>query len=187
MVAALLLLGLTTWAAATDIVWQKIYNVTTYTGIAAAILLAGVRSWWMAQNTSTETVLNRWSLVELSDSLAGFALCGVLLLACFVLFRIGGGDVKLLAMIGAFLGVEQGLEALLWTVVLGGTLALMMLIWQIGAIELVTTAVKQTWVWLRRGVAPPLAKANREALKTRLYLGPCALLAVVIVHFELLG
>ncbi len=46
------------------------------------------------------------------------------MLVLFVFFRIGGGDVKLLAMLGAFLGLEQGIETLLWTFVLGGAVGL---------------------------------------------------------------
>ena len=33
--------------------------------------------------------------------------------------QVGGGDVKLIAMLGAFLGPEQGITAMLWTFVCG--------------------------------------------------------------------
>ena len=33
------------------------------------------------------------------------------------MFKVGGGDVKLIAMLGAFLGPEQGITAMLWTFV----------------------------------------------------------------------
>ena len=58
--------------------------------------------------------------IGLADAALGMFVCGGLLLVCYVFFSIGGGDVKLLAMLGAFLGIEQGIEVVLWTLVLGG-------------------------------------------------------------------
>lgn len=185
MIATLLLLGLTTVAAVTDVLWQKIYNLTTYSGIVAALVLAAARS--LVETSGDTSVPVLLSRVTIGDSVVGFLVCGVLLLLCFVLFRIGGGDVKLLAMVGAFLGLELGLEALLWTFVLGGMLALVQLIVRVGAIRLVVKCVQQLTGFLRRGVRPPLEAADQQALKSRLYLGPCALLAVVIVCFDLVG
>lgn len=187
MIGALLLIGLTTVAAVTDWWWRKIYNATTYTGIVAALVLAGVTTIERWQAPESGSAPSRWSLVELSDSLAGLLACGVVLLLCLVLFRIGGGDVKLLAMIGAFLGLQQGLEAMLWTFVLGGAMAICTLIWKVGAPALLAKAWRQAITFWRRGVAEPLNAQDREELKARLCLGPCALLAVVIVHFELIA
>jgi prepilin peptidase CpaA len=70
--------------------------------------------------------------VSLEEGLKGFGACGLLMLICFVLFNIGGGDVKLVAMMGAFLGLERGLEAMLWTFVVGGAAGLAVLIWRVG-------------------------------------------------------
>ena len=46
------------------------------------------------------------------------------MLVCFVCFQIGGGEVKLIAMIGAFVGPEFGVQVLLWTLVLGALSAI---------------------------------------------------------------
>src|SRR5690606_1594695 len=98
-----LLLILLLIAAVTDVTVNRIYNWNTYPGIAAAFALHGWSSGWEGVRFSLE----------------GFLACGVVMLLCFVVSDIGGGDVKLIAMIGAFLGVQAGIEALLWTFVLG--------------------------------------------------------------------
>lgn len=58
------------------------------------------------------------------DSLAGLGV-GLLLLLPFYLLRVmGAGDVKLMAMVGAFLGVRGVTGSLLYIVLAGGVLAL---------------------------------------------------------------
>ena len=61
--------------------------------------------------------------------------------AVFRMFRVGGGDVKLIAMLGAFLGLEKGIEAMLWTFVLGGCMALIVLVWRVGPWRLAVRVV----------------------------------------------
>ena len=65
------------------------------------------------------------------------------MIVCFVVFPgIGGGDVKLMAMIGALLGWEKGLEALLWTFVLGACFSLIILVWRVGPVTTVSRVVR---------------------------------------------
>src|SRR5438270_468124 len=94
--------------------------------IALPILIFVVKYGWLSD------------LSGLEDSLKGFAVCGGLMLVCFVFFGIGGGDVKLIAMMGAFLGFYRGVEALLWTFVLGAAAGLAILIWRVGLWRLIT-------------------------------------------------
>ncbi len=93
-------------ATVTDVKRQMIYNWNTYPGL---LLGFGLR-WWAG------------GAAGLEDAFKGCAICGGLMLVCFVLFGLGGGDLKLMAMMGTFLGFERGVEALLWTLVLGGIL-----------------------------------------------------------------
>jgi prepilin peptidase CpaA len=110
-----------------------------------------------------------------------------MMIVCYVFFPggVGGGDVKLIAMIGAYLGVMSGLEAMLWTFVLGGCTALISLVWRFGAWRLVTRSVRVVWYRLRLGSTFELSEKEREPLKTELYLAPSALLGVIIVRFQL--
>jgi len=175
MPAAILLIGLTLAAAATDIARHKIYNWTTYPGILAALILS-------AAGRSIEFHGARITFLE---SLLGLAICGFVMLACFVFFRIGGGDVKLIAMLGAFLGPEQGITAMLWTFVLGGCVGLIVLVWRVGPVRLAARTLRQILWSLRLGHWTSLDPAERAELQPPLYLAPTALAAVLIVLFSL--
>ena len=156
-------------ATITDVRWQMVYNWNTYPGIALGFLL-------------------RWAdggLPALEDSIKGFAVCGGLMLVCFVLFGLGGGDLKLIAMTGAFLGFERGVESLLWTLVLGGIFGGAVIVWQIGFVNIVVGVSRHVVkVWQARGWVP-LSLAARQPLKQTLFLAPAGLLAVLIVTSDL--
>jgi prepilin peptidase CpaA len=171
-VSTVLLLVLTAIATATDLAYHKIYNWTTYPGIVAGLAVNLLEHGWDEPG-------------GLRDSLFGFALCGTVMLVAFVFFNIGGGDVKLMAMQGAFLGVERGIEALLWTFVLGGVVGLSILIWRVGVFKLVTGTVRHVLLSLRVVSWVPLTEDERKQLQPPLYLAPAAFLAVVIVCFNL--
>ncbi len=177
MIATACLLVCLVIATATDVWRQKIYNWTTYSGTLLALGLAGLA-----------TVLDRkeFAEIEIWQSLFGFGTCGAIMLVCFVLFQIGGGDVKLLAMIGAFLGPEPGVESLLWTFVLGGAAAVVILIWKIGLIKLGRRIMHQLMCRLGMGNWDTLSEEEKTQLSLPLFLAPAALIAVLIVRFQLL-
>jgi prepilin peptidase CpaA len=177
MVATVCLWGLMIVATVTDVRQQKIYNWTTYSGIGLALLLASLES------------LNReksWSEIEINDSLMGLLTCGGIMLVCFVLFQIGGGDVKLLAMVGAFLGTELGIETLLWTFVIGAASAAIILIWKIGIFSLSKRVIHQLMCKLGLGQWDELSENERTQLKLPLFLAPAASIAVLIVKMGFL-
>lgn len=177
MLATVLLLGLVLVATATDLWRHKIYNWTTYGGILAGLVLD-------AAGLGVE-VAGR-GRVDFREGVVGFLACGFLMLVCFVVFKVGGGDVKLIAMLGAFLGAEGGIEAMLWTFVLGGCMGLIVLIWRVGPMRLTARIFRQIVYTLRLGHWSPLTADEREQLQPPLFLAPCALVAVIIVRFGLL-
>ena len=152
-------------ASYTDITRHKIYNWTTYPGIVLAFLLGG---------------LDRGA-VDLSDSFAGFFACGSIMLVCFVLFNMGGGDLKLIAMMGAFLGLHRGIEAMLWMFVLGGIMGTAILIWEVGFARLVMNTLRHLWLVVRARGWMPLTEDERKPLRRWLFLAPSALAAVVLM------
>lgn len=165
MFATILLMVLLVVATVTDLKQQKIYNWTTYPGIVAGIAVN------FAENRRA----------GLEDSLLGLAVCGGIMLVCFVLFNMGGGDLKLIAMMGACLGLYQGLEAMLWTFVLGGVLGAVLLIWQVGVGRLLSKGVRHLWLVVRTKSWIPLTDEERAPLRRRLYLAPAGLAAVCLV------
>lgn len=180
MIATLVLFGLMIVATFTDLWKHQIYNWTTYSGIIAALVLSAAAG--MA-NGSDENDASHWANIGIQESLMGLVVCGAIMLTCFVLFQIGGGDVKLITMTGAFVGPAIGIEILLWTFVLGGLSAVLILIWKCGAVELVQSLLQQVLGKLQFGQWQPLTEQQQARLKSRLYLAPCALVALLIVHF----
>jgi prepilin peptidase CpaA len=165
MVGMVLLLLLLLIASVTDIRRHKIYNWTTYPGIALGVAANALAA----------------DGIGLEEALAGFLVCGVIMLLCLVLFDIGGGDVKLVAMMGAFLGVHAGIEAMLWTFVVGSLMGTAILIWQVGAWRIVTKSVEHLGYVLRARSWIPLTDEERQPLKRWLFLAPSAFVAVCIV------
>ena len=62
-------------------------------------------------------------------SLGGFALGLSFMLPLYMLGMMGAGDVKLMAMVGAFLGMTQTIYAVLFVFVSGGLLAFVFALW----------------------------------------------------------
>jgi prepilin peptidase CpaA len=118
--------------------------------------------------------------------LLGLLACGLVMLVCFVFFRVGGGDVKLLAMVGAFLGPYRGLEALLWTFVLGGAVGLIVLIWRVGFWTLLRRAFQQLMWYLKFAGWVGWTEEERRQLQAPLFLAPSALAGVLIVRFSVM-
>ena len=185
MVVTLLLFGFLLVATYTDVRWRKIYNWTTYPGILLAITLSLTCSLF-APTTAADS-LDVWGVAPPSDSLVGLLACGGLMLVCYVFFPggVGGGDVKLLAMVGAFLGVMAGLEVMLWTFVLAACMALIVLVWRYGLPALIVRSAQFAFYKLRLGSAFQLSDQERQPMKTELFLSPSATAAFWIVRLDL--
>jgi prepilin peptidase CpaA len=182
VIALLLLAALVVTAAVTDAARHRIYNWTTYPGMLAGLALAALG--WVWETAAPESAAAWRPIVgwlAMSDALAGFVVCGLLMVVCFVVFPIGGGDVKLLAMVGAMVGLEKGLEVLLWAFIIGGCVGLVVLIWKVGAVTLIARASQLAVGVLTLGTVLRPPPEEQEALKLPIFLGPCVAAAVVAV------
>lgn len=191
MLATVVLFAFLSLATVTDLSRHKIYNWTTYPGAAFAIALSVAQSLLLRVSGTSDwqSRLIYWlGAVSPGDCLAGLLGCGALLLVCFVLFagQVGGGDVKLMMAMGALLGLERGFEALLWTFVLAAAVAMICLIWMVGPLKLLWFLVRWAKGWLTWNRGGYLTDDEKKLLSPPLYLAPSALMAAVIVRFDLI-
>jgi prepilin peptidase CpaA len=100
-------------AAAIDVRQHRVPNAVVIAGLSFATAWNGMHP---------ITAMNGWSFAA-AGAVVGF-LC---LLPFYLLRAMGAGDVKLMAMVGAFLGPFGALCAALATFVAGGVLAILML------------------------------------------------------------
>ena len=189
MIGTVLLLGFLVTATFTDLRRRKIFNWTTYPGILTAILASALATAFGVDDVQgTDAARRFWGLVSFQDALVGLFACGAILIVCYVFFPggVGGGDVKLIAMIGAYLGLHAGLEALLWTFILGGCQALITLVWRLGAIEFLRRAVSFSWFTVRSGGQLAIETQQAATPATSMFLSPSALAAALLVRFHVL-
>lgn len=102
------LIGLVTLAAIIDLRSRRIPNLLIVTGLIASLLVHV----WLEPGADWIT----WGL----GMLTGFAL----FLPLYLMRGMGAGDVKLMAMVGAFLGPSAIIGVILITFVVGGVLTL---------------------------------------------------------------
>jgi prepilin peptidase CpaA len=74
------------------------------------------------------------------ESLSGACTGLVLLLPLYALGMTGAGDVKLMAAVGAFLGLPDVLFALLFTLIVGGVVAIGFATWRRNVVRMVLNA-----------------------------------------------
>ena len=105
------LVGLVGGAAWWDFTTHRIPNWLTVSGLAVALLLRALVGFG-----------------SLAVGLEGLGLALAVSLALYALRAIGGGDVKLLAAVGAFFGFPRAISALALMAVLGGAFALLSMV-----------------------------------------------------------
>jgi prepilin peptidase CpaA len=93
--------------AVKDVRGARIPNWLTYSGLGSALAVRGVVLGW----------------VGFKGGFAGLLLAGGIFYFLFLLGGMGGGDVKLMAAVGAWAGVKQAETILIGSAIAGGILA----------------------------------------------------------------
>ncbi|MES2742336.1 MAG: prepilin peptidase [Pseudomonadota bacterium] len=101
-------------AAVTDLAYRKIPNALVLTGVVGALLLQ-----WLPAGQS-------FPLAWLAGLLTGF----FVLLPLYLLRGMAAGDVKLMAMVGAFTGPQTALYICFATFLIGGVMALCIVVYR---------------------------------------------------------
>ena len=112
MVINLLLFLLISYCSYTDLKFRKIYNHIT---LPAVVIGIGLNSYL-------------WGWKGLEYSMAGFLIGFLILIIFFWVGGLGGGDIKLLAAIGALKGYPFILYATFYAILVGGILAIVVLV-----------------------------------------------------------
>jgi prepilin peptidase CpaA len=107
------LLWLVVQAAITDLAVRKIPNVLVLSGLLLALVLHG----WLGPG-------NAWLTAWLAGMLTGFGL----FLPMYIAGGMAAGDVKLMAMAGAFAGPSLALDIALASILAGGVLGLVLMV-----------------------------------------------------------
>jgi prepilin peptidase CpaA len=140
-----LLVGLLLIAAITDLAQRKVYNWLIVPALVAGLAWNTVEMGWPG----------------LGFSLLGLLVGGLLFLPFFVWGGMGAGDIKLMAVVGAFGGAWFAVQAWFYTALAGGALALVLLL---ARGELLST-LKNLGIWLGSLLgsgrkSPPFSEKN---------------------------
>jgi prepilin peptidase CpaA len=98
-----------------DLRWRRIPNKLVLAGMVLAMSLHVLASSQGTRSLAGESV---WS------ALAGLAVGLALMLPLYMMRAMGAGDVKLMAMVGAFVGAPTVITAAVYTLLAGGLLSL---------------------------------------------------------------
>jgi prepilin peptidase CpaA len=123
----LLLVLLLSAATVTDLLRRRIYNWTTYTAFGWVVLLQ-LLTLALGGSASASPVVSAIGMLPWHDSLMGFAAGFSILFVLYNVFRGGAGDLKLVAVIGALVGMNQIVEILIYSYVLAGIFAACLLV-----------------------------------------------------------
>jgi prepilin peptidase CpaA len=145
-------------AAWWDATAQRIPNQLTVTGLAAALML--------------RAPLGLDAVVE---GLAGVGIALLVSLVLYALRAIGGGDVKLLAAVGAFLGSSEILGALGLIAILGAAFALLSVVRKGLLPLLIFNTLELVKSWRSLGQAGQIRKLGSPGALTIPYAIPIAL------------
>lgn len=111
-------------AVISDVRCRRIPNTLLATGIVIGLALQLILP---ARGISLPV---SWPVIGLLPALGGVAVGFAALFPLYALRAMGAGDVKLMMMVGAFLGPMQTLGVVVLTFAAGGVLAIVMALWQ---------------------------------------------------------
>lgn len=125
--------------------------------------------------------------IGLAQSAGGLALGFALLLPLYWLRTLGAGDVKLMAALGTFLGIEGSIVAVLATLVAGGVLAIAVA-WRKGSLGGAVSNVRNYFgacvIWLTAGgaIRKPELHTSASRLPYSIAIG-CGVTAYMAIQY----
>lgn len=137
--------------ATSDIQARRIPNWLTYGSLASALALGGILGGWHG----------------LAQALGGLLISGGAFYLLFLAGGMGAGDVKLMAAVGAWVGLKQSMTLLLATALAGGILAVFYMVFYRRITSTVVNAGKLLHFHLTSGIKPhpELSMEKQSALR----------------------
>jgi len=165
-------------AATIDVRTMRIPNRLTVTGAVIGLAFSAAIPW--------QELGPNWALDGFLSALGGMAAGLALLLPLYALRVMGAGDVKLMGMVGAFVGLQQIVPTVLSVFIAGGVLALAWSVYRrvfrrvtAGAAEL---AMSLAFAALS-GTRPTLTTASAGKLPYGLSITVGTLTWLLVAHF----
>ncbi len=124
--------------AVSDVRSNRIPNWLTYGGLALGLVVRTATGGWHS----------------LGQGLTGALICGGVLLLFFLVRGMGAGDVKLMAAVGAWVGLHQSFRVLIATAFAGGALALFYMVFYRRVGSTFWNLGRLLWFHVRSGVRP---------------------------------
>jgi len=146
-ISHIVVLALVTLAAGFDLRNHRIPNALTYSSWLVGLVLAAALAGWQG----------------LTNSALGFVSCFIPLLLLFIGGSLGGGDVKLMGGVGALLGFPTAVNALISSILVGGLLAAVILLWQGRLYGLARYGMARVWQFASRGALPDPPPVHKDA------------------------
>ena len=164
-------------AAWIDAGTSRIPNPLTYIAILVGLVLGAIGTLFAKAGMPVAT---QWlGSPGLSQSLLGLGLCGAIGIVSFIAAGMGGGDVKILAALGAILGSKAVAPALLYALMAAMVFAIVNLIFSGGlSAALRTVAIGIHSILLRRMPGPGGAPAPSRNVPLAVPL----LIGVLLAH-----
>lgn len=166
-----LLMALLIYCSYTDLTRKRILNWATYTALSGALvfnaassLLAGTTDLAAPPHVKVNSggMFESFGAIGIISSGLGALACFGAMLIIYSVSRTGAGDVKLATAIGAFVGAENGLSAILWCHLLAGIVAIVWLAWNLGLVSIIRTITRHLGSELFPTlVFPPTAKSAK--------------------------
>lgn len=102
----------------------------------------------------------------LVDSMLGFFAGGGIMMLLYVFKALAAGDVKLFAVIGALMGIEFTLYCMMYTIIVGGILAIIILLFTRTFLSRMVETVQHIWFSLVLKSTEPLENYKVTKAKT---------------------
>jgi Flp pilus assembly protein protease CpaA len=191
--AGLSLLATVLVSAITDYHRQRIYNWTTYTAFLWALVISIVAT---VATYGTHSLIPSFTSAEIigphflggigiGECLAGAAVCFMITLFGYDLSGGGAGDVKIAAVIGALLGLHDGIFAVAYSYAVAGIAIIAWSTWNNGPLALLKAGVRTLGRFLGP-LWPFPATADDEALLLKpVPLGPYFAIGTILVFLGL--